>query len=173
MKRNLNMLCEGNALKVSRQCGMTIIELMIVISIVGILACISSGSLRAQLIRQGLNNAVEQLRGDMQKAKLLAVKQRADCSITINSPAANQYTISLSNEVVDLGTFRGDVIFTGPSTPPGTVVITFTPWGTCTAAGQFQLTSQSNDSIFRLSTSIAGGISKRVKSGATWVATGT
>ncbi len=151
--------------------GFTLVELMIVLAILAIIAGVVAGSgIRGWLTQRGLSTAVEQLRGDLQRAKLLAIKEQVNCSITIDTPAANQYTISLNNQVVDLGTYRGNVTFTGASVAQ----ITFTPWGTCTAAGAIVLTSQANAAIYRLRISGAGAITKQVWSDASaiWVSTG-
>lgn len=155
--------------------GFTVVELVVAIAIVGIIAAAAaSPGVRGWMIQRGLSTAVEQLRGDIQRAKLLAIAQQSNCTITLNDPAANQYTISLNNQVIDLGEYPGNVTFTGPST--GAVTITFTPWGTCTfaacTAGQIQLTSAANTTLYRLLISAAGGIAKQVWSGGNWISAG-
>lgn len=160
--------------------GFTLIELVIAIAIVAIIAGFAAGGgTRSWLTQRGLSTAVEQLRGDMQRAKLLAVRQHTNCTISLNTPAANQYTISLNNQVVDLGTYRGNVVFAGPSA--GAVTITFTPWGTSTAAAcvdaEVQMTNGGGVAAFqtgtyRLRISASGGISKEIQSGGGWVLTG-
>lgn len=163
--------------------GFTMIELVIALAIIAIIAGFATaGGTRNWLVERGLSTALEQLRGDMQRAKLLAIKRHASCTITLNTPAADQYTISLSNQVVDLATYRGNVVFTGPAM--GVLTFTFTPWGTCTA-GEIQLTNHANGSpapipanndtkFYRLRTSASGGISKQVWSDTTgtWVSAG-
>lgn len=150
--------------------GFSLLEIMIVLAIIVIIAGFaSSGGIRNWLTQRGLSTAVEQLRSDLQKTKALAIKEHANCSLNINTPAVNQYTITLNNQVVDLGVYRGNVVFEAASDPG----ITFTPWGSCTAAAQFQMTNQANTSLFRLRISAAGGISKQVWNGAKWVPSGT
>ncbi len=175
----------GPILRASSQ-GFTMVELMVAIAIVAIIAGITfSGGTRSWLVERGLGTALEQLRGDMQQAKLLAIKRHANCTITITAPAdpANhRYTISLNNHTINLREYRGIVQFTGPLLGAGGGTITFTPWGTCTA-GEIQLTNHGNGSpaavpanndthFYRLRTSASGGISKQVWNGANWVMTG-
>ena len=168
--------------------GFTMIELVIALAIIAIIAGFATaGGTRNWLVERGLSTALEQLRGDMQRAKLLAIKRHANCTITLNAPAdpANhRYTISLSNQTVNLRDYRGTVQFTGPLLGAGVATFTFTPWGTCTA-GEIQLTNHANGSpapipanndthFYRLRTSASGGISKQVWSDttATWVSAG-
>jgi Tfp pilus assembly protein FimT len=141
--------------------------MVIVIAMIAIFAGFATPHIHSWLVQRGLNTAVDQLQGDMQRARLLAIKQHLNCDLTINSPAVDKYTISLSNQVVDLGQYLGKVTFKAPSTG----VITFTPWGTCTA-GQIRLSNQANTMSYRLETSGAGGISKQFWDGTNWVATG-
>jgi hypothetical protein len=157
---------------------------MVVTAIIAVSITVGGvGGNRYWLNQRGLSAALEQLRGDMQRARLLAVKQNVNCVITIDG-VNNQYTISPSNKVVRLGDYRGGVVFTGPSM--GAVAnITFSPVGTCTfgaagcGAGQVHLTDQGNASpapngnthVYRLRVSAAGGISKHVWNGANWVST--
>jgi prepilin-type N-terminal cleavage/methylation domain-containing protein len=152
-----------------RSDGFTMVELMVALAIAAIIAGIAvSSSISGWLNQRGLSTAVEQLRGDLQRARLLAIKQQANCTVTIND--SKRYTISLSGQVVDLSNYRGTVTIT---TPPASQ-ITFTPWGTCSAtiAAGIQLTSVANTTRYRVRASLAGAITKQVLSGATWVATG-
>lgn len=162
--------------------GFTVIELVVALAIIAIIAGFTaSGGIGNWLTERGLSTAVEQLRGDMQRAKLLAIRQHTNCTIQLNTPVADQYTISLNNQVVDLGEYRGNVVFTGPSM--GAVTFTFTPWGTCNA-GEVQLSNHGRANavpvpvtpdtpVYRLRTSASGGITKQVWNDAlgTWVST--
>jgi prepilin-type N-terminal cleavage/methylation domain-containing protein len=161
--------------------GFTIIEIVIAVAIVAIIAGFAAGGgMRSWLIQRGLSEAVEQLRGDLQRAKLLAIKEHANCTITLNQPAVDQYTVSLNNQVVNLNRYRGGVIFTGPSAV-GTPVITFTPWGTAITAvcadAEVHLTNGAGvaaaaTGMYRLRVSGSGSITKQIWGGANWISLG-
>ena len=101
----------------------------------------------------------------LQKARLLAISNGIPCSITINTPNANQYTISITNEVIDLSTYRGNVVFTD-APDVSAPVITFTPEGVCQISGAIYLTDQNRR--YRVRATPAGGISVHLYSGANW-----
>jgi type IV fimbrial biogenesis protein FimT len=146
----------------NKSAGFSLIELVIVMVIAGVVMAIAAPTTIAWLRDRGVRNAADQLGIDLQRAKLLAIKENANCSITINSPGANQYTISLNGEVVDLGRYHGGVAFTNnPS--PSSAVITFTPQGLCsTLPAEILLTNQNATHTFRLRVSGAGGISEKL-----------
>lgn len=144
--------------------GFTLVDIVIAITIFAILAAFATSGIHDWLVQRGLTTAVDQLQADLQQAKLLAIKQHLRCTLTINSPGVKDYAISLSNEVVNLGQYLGQVTFDSSSTPS----ITFTPWGTSTS-GTIQLVNQANTVTYRLVISLAGGISKEVKEGTNWV----
>jgi len=141
-----------------RQSGFTLIELMIVIALIAILVAVSTPGTIAWLNARGAREAADQLAMDLQRAKLLAIQRNANCIITINVPT-NQYTISITNEVIDLRRYRGVVTFTDVSAPQ----ITFTPQGIRPDAGDVFLTNQINPTQqYRLRVSAAGGISTQL-----------
>ncbi len=151
--------------------GFTLFELIVALAIATIVMAIATPTTVAWLRDRGARNAADQLGIDLMRAKLLAIKENANCSVTINSPGPNQYTISLNGEVVDLGRYYGGVAFTN-SPNPSSAVITFTPQGLCsTLPAEILLTNQNTSHIFRLRVSGAGGISeKRYNPGSgTWM----
>ena len=147
--------------------GFTLIELMVVAAIIFIAIAVAAPSTLTWLRDRGVHDAAKQLGDDLQRAKLLAIKESNNCSITFNLPGPNQYTISLSNEVMDLGRFTGGVSFTNNPVPTDPV-ITFTPQGICTPSGAALLTNQSNSITYRIRTTGAGGISTQILGGGVW-----
>lgn len=140
--------------------GFTLLELVIVVSIAAIVMAIATPTALAWLQDRGVHHAAGQLGLDLQRAKLMAIKNNANCTITINSPQPNQYTISLSGEVVDLGRYFGGVAFTDIPTP-SSEVIRLTPQGLCdTLPAEVILTNRNATLIYRLRVSGAGGISE-------------
>jgi prepilin-type N-terminal cleavage/methylation domain-containing protein len=142
--------------------GFSLIELVVVIVIAGIVMAIATPTTLAWLRERGVRNAADQLSMDLQRAKLMAIKENANCTITTNSPAANQYTISLNGEVVDLGRYPGGVTFT--NNPELTsAAVTFTPQGLCTTIpAAILLTNQNGARTFRVRVTAAGGISEKL-----------
>ena len=55
--------------------GFTLLEMMVTVAIIGIVAAIAIGSLNTLLPRYRVKSAARQIRADLQKAKLEAVKQ--------------------------------------------------------------------------------------------------
>jgi type IV fimbrial biogenesis protein FimT len=146
--------------------GFTVIELMIVVAIAATIIAIAGPTTLTWLRQRGVRDAAEQLEFDLQRAKLLAIQRNANCSVTINLPAANQYTISLINEIVDLGSYSGNVTFTD-APDPSTAVVTFTPQGICQAFGAIYLTDQ--NSRYRIRATAAGAVSTHLFSAGQWL----
>jgi prepilin-type N-terminal cleavage/methylation domain-containing protein len=62
--------------------GFTFVELMIAIAIIGILAGLGAPHLSAMLRKQRLNGAVQKITWELQAARMLAIKQKYDVSVT-------------------------------------------------------------------------------------------
>jgi prepilin-type N-terminal cleavage/methylation domain-containing protein len=71
------------------QSGFTMIELMVVGAIVGILSAIAFTMLQDQLPRASAKSAARQLRTDLQKAKLEAIKRNTECLVVFTLAAGN------------------------------------------------------------------------------------
>lgn len=146
--------------------GFTFTELVVVMAVVGTLVAIAVPSTSYWLRQRGVHDAATQLELDLQRAKTLARQRHTNCSVTINAPAANQYTISIINEVVDLSKYSGNVVFSNlPDLSTG--VITFTPEGICPAFGGIYLIDQATR--YRVRATAAGALSTRRFSGGKWI----
>lgn len=143
--------------------GFTLIELIVVVAVAGVMLAVAIPMTMNQMRQRGIRDAAIQLSMDLQRAKLLAIQRDTNCSITFDAPVANQYTISISGEVVDLGKYPGGVAFTAASAP----VITFTPQGLCQAFGSVFLTDQQR--TFRVRATVSGGISVNEFAGGKWI----
>ena len=148
--------------------GFTLVELMIVVCITGILAVIGGPAINSYLEVRGLSAAANRLRGDMQLAKLEAIKQNANCTLTFTPTS---YSNNLTGKAVNLTQFRGVVTLgTDPGAgTPGSATITFRPDGWSTAVGAVYVYSQAVglNKPHRLRVTIAGGISQHVWNNAT------
>lgn len=63
----------------SPHAGFTLLELMVIIAIIGIVTSIAVGGLRSMVPRMRLNAAVRDLRGDMQRCKMAAIRNNTEC----------------------------------------------------------------------------------------------
>jgi prepilin-type N-terminal cleavage/methylation domain-containing protein len=167
MEKIMKLKCQKTR-PLDRICpGFTMVELLVVIAVFTILLSAGIPMTLQGIQQRGVTNAANQLGEALQKAKLLAIKEQRNCTVTINSPNANQYTISISNEVFDLASYHGRVTFTD-SPVASDAEITFTPQGLCNPAGAFLITSQVNPTVYRLRTTGAGGISRHQWVNAQW-----
>ncbi len=73
----------------SAQSGFTMIELMVVTAIIGILSAVAFVMLQEQLPKASAKSAARQLRTDLQKAKLEAVKRNTDCLVVFTVAAGS------------------------------------------------------------------------------------
>jgi prepilin-type N-terminal cleavage/methylation domain-containing protein len=168
----VNHVFHFKVMSMQRKSGFTLVELLVVIAIIGILTLITGPPVHRWMEERGVHEAAVQFAESMQRAKLLAIRNSANSTITVN-PATRQYTITLNNpvrnEVVSLLDYRGSVVFANdPNTGAGPAgLITFTPQGLVLpgAAGGAQSVVLSTNSPeisqkwFRVSVSVAGGIS--------------
>ena len=78
-------------IKIDDSAGFSFVELMVVIALIGTLSAIGLPSFLASLPEKRLKNAARNLYVDLQKARLLAVKENTDVAFTFNI-AAGQYS---------------------------------------------------------------------------------
>ena len=145
--------------------GFTLIELVIVMSIMAALLAVAAPPMINWVRGRGARDAAFQMSMDLQRARMLAIQRGVNCSIMIDTPGPNQYTISIINEVMDLGRYRGTVVFSNApdiSDP----VITFTPQGVCQIPGMFYLSDQNRR--FRVRATVAGAVSVHWDSSGQW-----
>ncbi|MCI5192582.1 MAG: prepilin-type N-terminal cleavage/methylation domain-containing protein [Candidatus Electrothrix sp. AU1_5] len=71
--------------------GFSFVELMVVIALIGLLSAIGLPSLLRSLPEKRLKNAARSLYADLQKAKLLAVKENKNVTVTFDT-AKKQYS---------------------------------------------------------------------------------
>lgn len=140
--------------------------------VMGILSAvvIAALPLRSWLQRQGVRLATEQLRCDLQLARLMAINRKRTCSIVMNSPANDQYSNSLSRQMVNLSSYRGGVHFLSKGPDGGVAArdITFNRRGMAMSFGAVFLSDREESSIYRIRVMLPGGISIFRWSGHDW-----
>jgi len=146
--------------KVKRDTGFTLLELLVVIGIVST-AVIAVLPLHSWIQRQGVGLATEQLRGDLQLARLMAISRKQICSLVINRPSGNQYFNSLNGQTVNLATYRGGVRFLqkGPDGGNAARTITFNRRGMAISFGAVFLADKDMTHIYRVRVMTPGGVS--------------
>ena len=143
------------------------LELMIVIGIISILSAIVVPNIIAWYQNQGLRSAVVELQGDLQLAKMSAVKQNQSCSVNFNT-GTGSYNIDCTGKTVSLGTYSGGVVFNSPNGTATAGVLTFSSRGLCSPFGSVYLTNQDNSAYYRTMVLISGGVVTSRWNGANW-----
>lgn len=146
--------------------GFTLIELMVVITLIAILLAVATPATVSYLRQKGVREAADQLGMDLQRAKMLAVSRNTNCFIDVDT-ANNRYSIELPDrtvETIELARFRGGVTFTAVGGVATSNSITFNSRGLSNPSGTIFLTNADGTATFRLRTSAAGGISQETVS---------
>ena len=143
------------------------LELMIVIGIIAILSAITVPNLIGWYQHQGLRSAVVELQGNLQLAKMSAVKQNQDCSVNINT-GAGSYNIPCIGKTVLLSAYSGGVFFGNPDGAVLDNILTFTSRGLCSPFGSVYLTNRDNSAYYRTQVFISGGVVTSKWNGAIW-----
>jgi type IV fimbrial biogenesis protein FimT len=90
--------------------GFSFVELMVVIALIGILSAIVLPGLLGNMPEKRLKSAARNLYGDLQKARLLAVKENNSVTVTFNT-GAGQYSYTnggaaVTESLADYGAVR-------------------------------------------------------------------
>lgn len=166
--------------------GFTLIELMIVLAMIGLLFIIASPKIIAWLPEYRLKSAMSDLQSNMQKARMIAVKENRSVSIRFDNatPPGFYYFDDNNNAAHDAGEFRVDlsryhsgVNFGSGNTPnnwtgapiinviPG--VITFTSRATSNFNSVY-LENENQNVCYAVTTSTVGTAKVRKFNGRTW-----
>ena len=143
---------------------------MIVLGIIAMLIALPTYYLSFD--RQGVGLAADQLRGDMQLARIMAINRKKSCAIVLNHPGPDQYTNSLSRHIVDLSGYRGGVCFLaqGPDGGKSGTSVSFNRQGMSTSAAQVDvyLADRKTTAVYRIRVLGPGGISVARWNGTQW-----
>jgi prepilin-type N-terminal cleavage/methylation domain-containing protein len=153
-----------------RNSGFTLLETMVVMAVMTLVIAVPA--FYSYFERQGVRLAVDQLRGDMQLARIMAINRKQTCTIVFNHPEPGRYTNSLSRQVVDLAAYRGGVVFMakGPEGGKTGNKVSFNRQGmsTSAAAVDVYLADRKATNIYRIRVLGPGGISVTRWSGNHW-----
>jgi prepilin-type N-terminal cleavage/methylation domain-containing protein len=142
--------------------GFTLLELVMVMAILA-MVIIGAQAVGSRLGRQGVGLAVDQLRADIQLARLMAIKSKRQCALVFHSPRREQYRNAITGQWKSLEYFQGGVHFLsqGPDGKPAASRIIFNRRGMSTSPmpKEVFLTDADGRNIIRVRVLLPGGIS--------------
>lgn len=143
------------------------LELMVVIGIIAILSAVVTPNILAWYRHQGLRSAVVELQGNLQLAKLAAVRQNRSCSIDFDI-GAGTYKIPCLNKTILLGSYSGGVVFGGPGGLTSDSQITYSSRGFTFNGQVVYLTNEDNSAYYRVQVLASGGVVTSKRIGTNW-----
>jgi len=149
--------------------GFTMIELLITVSVFGIMAAIAVPNFLSYLPNWRVRSASRDLYSNLQLAKMAAVKNSGTCTITYSTPGT--YTISgAMTKTVNLIDYGSGVTFDGPNNETFTVAsVTFNSRGWITGSlGYAYLSNASNTGFYRVGVQLSGVITLEQRVGGSW-----
>lgn len=162
--RGDEMMKSGSGLR-STCSGFTIIEVMVTCLIIAILGTIATASFSVWLPSYRLKAAVRDLYSTMQQAKMAAIKQHGNCTITYSTAPSHQYTATGVTKTVVLSEYGSGVKFAGPAgfatpNPPyDQAILTFNSRGMCTGpVGYAYLSNEKQTAHYRIGPVSTGSI---------------
>lgn len=133
--------------------GLTAIELMVVLVIVGILLVIAVPSFTDQMARRRLEGAASELNSDLQFARTQAVSQNAQIALT---SSADGRAYAIGGALPKAVTLHPQVTFAAASRNLAT---TYEPQrGTALAVRSYELSSSGSGASMRLSVNLMGRV---------------
>lgn len=155
-----------------KKAGFSLIELIIVLGIIAILSAIITPNIINWLRGQGLKTAVSELQGNLQLAKLSAIRQNQDCKVENLNIGSGSYKITCNGMLIKsvvLSSYGGGVIFGMPPSFSGTMAgtMTFSSDGTSSLSSIF-LTDNKRSAYYRAQTFLSGGIVTSKWDGSSW-----
>ena len=144
-------------MKRKRESGISIIEAMVAIAVIAIAAAMAVPAVNGYLPDYRVKRAAREIYSSLQRAKMAAVKECADCNINF-STNPDTYVVDLSNKTVRLRNYGSGVHFEGPGgeTYPVSGMFTFNPRGMCPAPGYAYLTNAEGSVYYRVGLTTAG-----------------
>ena len=126
-----------------REAGFSLIEMMVVVSILGILAAISIPTFRGMMPRIRLNNNMMLLSNQIAVARVRAISKSSDFRIEFNPAADNYLTSRFSGAWQSLGTetMAGTDLVSAAILDPPNPSIALNPANTLSFGGNGQVTN--------------------------------
>jgi prepilin-type N-terminal cleavage/methylation domain-containing protein len=148
--------------------GFTLIELMVVIVLIATLTAISIPNFLAYLPNASLKSAARELYSNLQLAKMGAIKNNTNCTITFSAPGT--YAISgAMTETVALADYGYGVTFDGPSNETfDEASIAFNSRGIPSDDGYAYLSNAANTRYYRVGLLTSGVIKLEQSVGGSW-----
>lgn len=152
----------------AKQRGAGLLELVVVLGVLAIVAAAGVPGIIQWLPVYRLKNAVSDIHSNLQLAKLIAVKQNQDCSISFDT-GPDRYAVQALNKTVILEAYGSGVHYARPDegNPIANRIITFNSRGSSNQ-GYVYLTNAAALDFYRVGPLWSGVIRRQKWTGSSW-----